>query len=128
MNKLFKFLTILAVMAFFASCDLTLIEDYTLEITNETGYTIYYLYVVPADDYVALSSSWSTYYSYYNTNYTNVLGSSSLYNNSYVTIDLTDYSGTDFVIVAFDSSDVYKIDVDTYTSYDSIYYPEDALF
>ncbi|MGL1891041.1 MAG: hypothetical protein OCD02_05405 [Spirochaetaceae bacterium] len=131
MNKLFKLLTVLAVMAFFTGCTL-IIPEVTLydsvTITNGTIYNITSLYVVPADEYEILTS-YSTYNTYYSAVFTDVLGGYTLTPNSWVEIDYTDYPGTtDFVIVAFDFSDVYTIEIDTSISSDSINYPDDTLF
>ncbi|MGL1891042.1 MAG: hypothetical protein OCD02_05410 [Spirochaetaceae bacterium] len=136
MKKTVKLITALVMFAFFTGCiiiPLDDIDDNILTITNSTGYTIEYLYIVPESDFEYLTNeTWNNYYSYYSDRYDDALGATIFLNNDSVSIDLDNYTGTRFVIVAFDddayvNADVYKVNITTSMSATTLDI-EDAIY
>lgn len=72
------------------SSSLVMADDYYVDITNRTGYTIYYMYVSPAS-----SSSWEE----------DVLGSDVLMNGDTQRVTLTGYRSPYFYIRLVDEDD-----------------------
>lgn len=118
MKKFIKLTLAGLLLTLMFSCEWMIIEDREIYINNHTGWPISYLYVIPADDYVDLSS--------YNNalnemSYeTEQLGSTYLYNGNSISVNLDNIDPFEnyFLILAFDGSDMcYKlINSDTQSS------------
>lgn len=85
MKKFFVMLTALSAMMLVS---LAQAADYYVDVTNRTGYTLYYLYVSPDD-----STSWEE----------DVLGSQVISNGETVRVDLNGYRSPIFDIKAVDN-------------------------
>lgn len=93
---------LLAALLFVCSAPLVMAADYYVDITNRTGYTLYYMYVSPAS-----SESWEE----------DVLGSDVLMDGSTQRVTLTGYSNPHFDIRLVDEDDdsytFWNVDVST---------------
>ena len=92
----------LAALLMLCSSSLVMAADYYVDITNRAGYTIYYMYVSPAD-----SKSWEE----------DVLGSDVLMNGDTQRVTLTGYKSPLFDIRLVDEDDdsytFWNVDVST---------------
>ena len=89
-----KIKLILATLITFLTCNFAVAADYYIDITNETGYTIYYIHISPES-----STSWEE----------DVLGKEVLLNNQTKRVNLLGYKSPIFDIRIIDEDD------DTYT-------------
>lgn len=107
MKKLFKLLSIAVLATFLFGC--TFITDNDVTIYNNTGYSIEYLYVIPASEYVdsdyhfSYNSNSSTYYGHYDWCWWNY--STEYYDlyNGYSTTATVDTLETGYYVVGFDT-------------------------
>lgn len=108
MKKTIKFLLAALLMSLMFSC---IVVEYDRETTiyNETGYTINYLYVIPADEYPTYGFyDYSDALEYFSTYEEDQLGNTTLSDGSYVTVNLDniDPFADEFVAIGFDYSDM----------------------
>jgi len=129
MKKLLKLAlaTVLILMLF--GC-IFVIEPNEITITNNTGYTLNNIFIVPEDDYyIPSTATTTTYNAYYNafSGYIDILGSETLAYTGSITIDLDDYLGSGFRLISFDTTDpadVYATYIDDTISSESIVYSD----